>query len=702
MTTLGSYLSLRNTAVNMDLVKPLWADGSHRNNVKFKKWFTTHLPICESFSMYRIWNEWNNLLWYTGEILDFVDGVRTQTDFTGFKDKQRRTIPFWVSHISDLIDKRATDLSSLKPNFEITPPTDNITERTRMAARVTRPIATHIRNFNNLDLLFDENERSNTMYGNSFLQVDWDDTAGDRRIPPKSKRGKVDKDEPKWEGEVVIKQVLPWHILPYPSNHGFDTHTTIQIFEILNVEDARVKYKNPKIEPDARGSLYSFASPFASDILPDEVVVYRTVVPPNPFCPDGAMIYSTFDGTVLKKFVDRYPYSHGGYPWERHSDITAHGRVFSYSVMNLLKPMQWTYNLLGGMIKKSIFLTAHPKWMVTRGSCNISSLANAVTIVQHKAGQQPQLARYDVVGADTTSFRDNVKLEMQKLAGSYGLSNGDIPPNTRSGIQISRLQSIEQKNRSYQMGKRNDFMRRVLLKSASVAGDYYPTTSPEHLIRMLGRTTAEQIGVLKEVKISTETAVKIQNSSGFSDDLAGRLEEVAFANEKLPGLLTPQEQADIIGVRSSSKFYDVTTAALRMAEAENEAFANGDDVLPPLMEQDHIQHWQTHVIDMQTKEHAMLPEKIRLAKEEHLGMHEMMMEKIANSPTGMAYKQKLMVLERWPVVFNPNNDLAAIQAQAAEEKAAEAQFMAGGEPSAEMGGAPEMQQPLTQNQPPIM
>jgi len=230
--------------------------------------------------------------------------------------------------------------------------------------------------------------------------------------------------------------------------------------------------------------------------------------------------------------------------------------------------------------------------------------------------------------------------------------------------------NIEKMNRSYQMGKRNDFMRRVLVKAASVAADKYPTTSKEHLDRIMGKELADQIDVLKGTKLSTQTVVKIQNSSGFSDDLAGRLEEVAFAREKLPGLMTPQQEADIIGVRSSQKFYDVATAALRMAESENEGFNDGRDVAPPLMEQDHIQHWQTHVVDMQTPQHASLPDTIRKRKEEHLGMHEMLMEEIANQPTGVAFRQRLLALERYPLVYKPNLDALAIEQERAQEQQA--------------------------------
>lgn len=685
MTSLSSYMSLKTLSDGQVSVKPPWVDNIYKSKKKYKEWWGSHYPVVEAFNQYRIWNEWNNLLWYTGEVLEFMDNIRTYSDWRGFKNNQRRTIPFWVNHISDLIDKRATDLASLKANFETTPPPDNITEKTRVASRIVRPTLNHIKLFNNLDLLFDENERANALYGNAFLTIDWNDKIGDRVLY--DEKGKKIK-EYKWEGEVEIKQTFPWYILPFPARTAFESPIAIQIFEILHVDIARAKYNDPNIMPDGRSNLFEFSTPFDADILRDETVIYRTIVRPNEQMPEGMMIYNTFDGRIIKSIIKKYPYSHNQFPWEQHTDIKALGRPFAYSIMNELKASQWTYNLIGGMIKKAIFLTSHPKWMMPKGSCNIQALGNGITVVQHKPGQAPQLARYDVVGNDTTNFREDVKLTMQKRAGSFGLSNGDVPPNTRSGIQISRLQNIEKMNRSYQMGKRNDLMKRTLLKAASIAGDYYPTQTPEHLVRVLGNTLADSIDVFKDTKVFTQTVINIQNSAGFSDDLAGRLEEVAFAREKLPGLMTPQQEADIVGTRSTQKFYDITTAALRMAEKENEDFSDGQNVDPPIIEQDHIQHWSTHVIDMQTPDFLKLPKKIQQRKIDHLGMHEMMMEQIMNSPTGIAFKQRVLTLERWPLVYKPNTDIAAIEQEMQAQKAMQQQDIAIQEQTA-ANGAPE-------------
>lgn len=696
MTTLAEFSALSSTQ-GINSIEPLWAKNAHKDKAKFKEWFTKHLPIVEEFNKYRIWTEWNNLLWYTGDILDYVIGYRQLSDYSGFQAKAKRTIPFWVDQVGNLTDKRANDLSSLKPNFEILPPDFNISEKTRLKSRVAKPVVSHIRTFNNLDMLFDSNERLNCTYGKSFLLIDWNDKIGDRKFDEetKDKRKAIG-----WEGEVEVKETFPWYILSWPGRIAFQKPCAIQILEIIHKEEAKKKYALKEVPEIKQSTLFNFASPFEASVAADEVVIYRVIYTPDEYLENGAVIYCLNDGTVLREpIVNKYPWSHNEFPWEMHDDINLKGKIFPYSILQYLKPMQWTYNLLGAMIRKNIFLCAHPKWMAVRGAASFQSFGNTSTVVWHKPGQKPSLERYDVVGNDTYRFREDLRGEMQKRSGSFGLSSGEVPPNTRSGIQISRLQNIEKMQKSHQIEKRNDFMRRTLLKSLSVASDRYPTTSEEHLIRILGPVLAPDIGVLAQEKVIGQTSITIQNSSGFSDDLAGRLEEVAFAQKNIPGLLTTQQQADIVGIRSAQKFYDITTAALRMAESENEAFNDGSrEVSDPLLAQDHIVHWTTHVIDMQTPQHRNLPEKIRKLKERHIGIHEMMMEKLAASPYGIAFKQKLAMLERYPLFYRPNNDISAIQAEQEAEKQQQMVAQQGG-----MGAAPaEQTNGVVQDEQPLM
>jgi hypothetical protein len=243
---------------------------------------------------------------------------------------------------------------------------------------------------------------------------------------------------------------------------------------------------------------------------------------------------------------------------------------------------------------------------------------------------------------------------------------------------ISRLQEIEQKTRGPQIDKRNDFMRRVLLKAAAVSGDYLPTTSKENLIRIVGENNAEQVQALKDEKYFTQCSVEIINSAGFSDSLVGRMEEVGFLMEKVPGAVTLEEAVDIINFRAPDKFYDIGTAALHAAQEENEMMNDGIEPPPPMEHEDMIVHWRAHFIDMQNLSFKRLPEEIQALKEKHLKATEMLMEQAGMK--SQAFKQKLLALPYYPVFWTVTVPPDAAQL-AAEPAAPQPQVLGEGAPA---------------------
>lgn len=644
--TLTQYMA--GTGINLGEMKPVWKDNAHKGEELFIKWFQEHLPKVEEFNKPRIYEMWNNILWYTGDILNLIDNRVRYPDFTGFADKTRKVMPFWIAHLSSLVDRRANDLATLRPDFDCM--ATNLEENDRVTARVMKVILEHIKRFNEAEILFFNTERTNGMCGEAVGVIDWNENVGDRKAGDPEER----------EGEVTIREIPPWWLLYWPCRNFMQSKMAFLVHEILHVDEARKKYNKNDIEPDKRDRLYDFASPWAGEVWSEEVTVFRVVYPPDEFLPEGLDVLCTRE-KVLKLNHKKYPYTHASFPFEVHSDIVVPGRVFPYSVLRYAKPIQHTYNYFSGLIKKAAYHVSHPKWMTVRGGCNIQSLGNAMTVVQHKVGMEPKLVTYPFAQPELFTFRASMKSEMEQIMGSSPLSRGEVPPNTRSGVQISRLQNIEAQGRKSQADKRNDFMRRVLKKAASVAGDKYPQTSKEHVVRIVGRENAIDVVNLKDVKISAEYDITIQNATGFSPDMAGRLEEIGFIRQQLPGLLTPQQELDILGTRNVQKYYDIPTAALRAAEAENEIMNDGREIPGAFKEEDHLQHWITHAIDMQTASHKKLPERIRKMKAEHLATHEMWMEKIAE--TNMAFKQKLATLDRYPMFFNINQDKLALESQ---------------------------------------
>lgn len=629
---------------------PLWSGDTLKSDANFIKWFQDTRPKLEEASRRSIEDAWGNLLWYTGEYLP-LQNLRLRTPDGRDIEIPRQLSPFVINYLGYLTDKRAADLSIYKPNHEVKPQHD--TEADRMRSRTIKSALKYIKQQVGIAKLFDQAEKWNMVFGNIYIGVDWNPNIGD--LLPEEERKKVEKEKrPLVEGDLEVKLIDPWHILLWPARHYDKVSCAVQIVEIIHIEEARKKYKMPSLgmEKEAGdGSVFSFTSPWVESVRPNEVVIYRTIYKPDDYLPEGAVITHTRD-TVISKELKNYPWSHKQFPWVRYTDIDVPGRLFPISFYRHLKPMQHTFNNVSGMIKKYVATTCHPKWVMVRGACNIKSLGNAATVIQHKAGMPPNLAQIKPMGPDIFNFRNTIKDEMTLLSNSHQISLGELPPNTRSGIMISRLQEIENKQRGPQIDKRNDFMGETLMLIASVMGDHYPLQSDERIMRVVGKDLLDEMKGLKDIRIYAGYNVEIQNPSGFSSELSGRLEEVSFIKKEIdPTLLSPQQTLDIIGGGLESKYYDAVTAALKSAQAENEKMSDGTNVPEPEVYEDHITHWNEHMLDVQSSGFKRLARKIQKYKTDHIMGHEELMVKLGDN--NQVYLQKLSMLDGFPRFYKP-------------------------------------------------
>jgi hypothetical protein len=312
--------------------------------------------------------------------------------------------------------------------------------------------------------------------------------------------------------------------------------------------------------------------------------------------------------------------------------------------------MQNVYNKLTAIANRNIMLTGHPKWMFQKGSVDPKSLGNAVTNVPYNPGApKPELALFNSVSGDTFTFRNDMRNEMQTLSGINGVSRGTPPAGARAASMLRFYEEQEVQRSSTDIMKHNELIRRAVTMMGAVIGDRYPE-SPDRLIRVVGKANRYKIFRLTQVKISSNYDIVIQNSTGFSESKAGRIEEIGFLQQNVPGLLSQEQVADILEIAQPQKAYDIMTAALNQAEDENADFMDGLPVGSPEVSDDHIIHWKTHVLFMQTETYKRLPRIYKDSFIQHVKVHEGFMEEMMNKPSSQG-AQEIMVLKNFPIFF---------------------------------------------------
>jgi len=615
-------------------------------------WFEETREILEGLSETRIETHINNLLWYTGEYdktLEYrivVPGRQEQTI-------PRRMIPRIFNHLHDITEQRVAKLSRYKPSFDCVP--TNREENDRRVARLIKVSLDAMARRVHVDFLMQEVERWCAVFGEVFIGVEWDKNIGDKKS-----RGSLER-----VGDVNVYVKPPWTVFPEPKRHWDDVKWLIDIESIMHYEEARVRFKDNSINPDGKRNIFTFNSD-VEEKREDELVVYRIICKPSEFIPEGNMTYICGDRVVDE--VTEYPYSHAEFPFERHTDIDVPGRLFPLSFYQHIKPIQHIYNKLTSIITRNILLTAHPHIVMPKGAAKLEAFANAPTAIEYNGPIAPTVLTFSSVPQEIFSFRTEVKAEIGQIGGIQGVSRGAPPPGSRAASMLRFYEEQEEQRASTQIIKHNELIRRTYLKAASIIGDYYPTTGKERMLRVVGKENEYMIRAFEGVKISSEYDIIIQNSTGFSESMSGRLEEVQLIQQFAPGLLSPEQMADVLELKNPQKAYDIATAALRHAEEENERFLDGEEVSPPKEYQDVIIHWKTHMIQMNSSTwENNVPEDIKRRMEDHILATEYLMEEKAS--INPAFAQLLASLPGYPVFWTPTpqQDTAAPQGGPAQE-----------------------------------
>lgn len=657
--SLGEFYSRRGETLDLQPLQPLWkpligekvrVSGGKLTvtDREILDWFKATRPVLEMFCQPAFEDAWANLFWFTGEYLPRIPLVM-RTESGEQVRIPRQLAPLAINYIGYLTQKRVAELSIYKPTHD-TIPVEEDSNTDRMTSRVMKKLIERGKRINLLPSLFNGLEQANMIHGFTYAGVDWDPWSGDR-----TKRQGIDR-----EGQTRVCLRHAWHVLPWRGRSWNDIPCIIEIEDILHVEEARIKYKNKSIQPFGNTNLYTFQSPFIERIAPDETVVWRIVYKPSRYIPNGAVIRLT-ENEVLESEVDTYPWSHEDFPLERYTDIDVSSRFFPMSFYQNVKPMQHTYNNLSGLLKRYIFTLGHPKIIHERGSVNVKALGNSPSLIGVKPSARiaPSIMQVKSIGSDPFQFRSTLKEEMIAFSDTHKVGLGDLPPNTRSALMISRLREIENQQRGPQIDKRNSFMERVLLKMGAVEADHIPLTSKAHIARIVGKDMVQDVINLKGVKVSSQYRVLIVNSTGFSPEMTGRIAEIgAIENDaRLP--LTPQEKRDILGGVLREKPYDVMTAAKFTAQAEIEMMNDGVNPPPPRITDDLITHWTTLSIDMQTFSHRRLPDKIRKMKEDRLEQIEELIEEVLKKNPGTIFSEKVKLLDGYPRLYNLERPIAA-------------------------------------------
>jgi len=527
---------------------------------------------------------------------------RLYRDSEGYA-KTRKFRHLIVNHMRDVTDAAVSRLATFRPGVTVLP-NHGVEFQDKAKAKVTESWLKSYSYENNIDDVRRKLQRDAIICGEAFLLVDWDPESGDihpsarklqKTVKIETEDGTVEVTKVKKTGDVGLTPFLPFRVFPEPHpSRRYEETSWVITEETAYLEQLEIDFPDSKgkIKPTDNcrqdEDLYRYG---VKEEKCDKVTVLTLYHAATQELPEGRIIKFT-EHTILQN--DDLPYSHGKVPLIRLSSIDVPGQMRGMSPFMDLKALQSAINALYTIMLRDRSLAA-PKLFVPAGSIDPNqSKSNEPGVVQYKGGVPPTWSVPNMVSGDIMAMIDKLENTFEKLSNSSGTRRGDGIPNVEAFKAFGFFEEQATRRESTSIAKHRDFLQEVFHFITLTAADFY-TQSDERMIKMVGKHNQYLLKYFNVEDLNHSYDIRVQNTSALPESKAGRISTVIQLNQAFPNMFTQEKVADMLDFSSPDAFFDLTTAAINAAEAENADMMSGSDVAEPQNFEDHIQHWEAHV-----------------------------------------------------------------------------------------------------------
>lgn len=574
--------------------------------------------------------------------------------------KKKRIRKFRIPHLHDIIETKVSQMTRLKPDLDVQPADDEFSDRG--AAKVANAMINYIFQQQLLDDKMIDIHRNNGILGEAFLFIEYDKNIGD--LDPdyvKARDAGITEINgkplmPIRMGDVKYTVEYPWRVLLQITSR-FDECEYYFRYKVVPTDEVVDNYPEhaEKLGKRADEGVTIFdTNNLEPRLVENHTVVWEFYHKRTEFVPEG--YYAKFtDDCMLEE--TKYPFTMDEFNFERLTDIDLPGDNRGVSKLEFALPMQRLYDDLTTLIGKNIYMTAHTKMVVPKGSVKIDTLGNDNTVVQYTGPQAPTTMQVAPNPAEVYSFRENIKNEMQTLMGSNGISRGEVPKGITAASALTFLNELESERQSSAIAKHANFIKGVGRKTMSIAADNYGADE-ERMVRIVGKNKVPLLKHFDAAVFSRPYDIKFESSSGFPETRAAKTQRIMEVMQYSPNLFSPERWQYMLDLADHEKMVSVATSAIHSAESEVEDIMAGEEVSPPEFYEDHVAKLKVFYAALQSR--AFKEESDNDIYEtfiQHVSLQEQMaLDRAVNSPLISA---ELATLKLYPIT-------PALQAQAKE------------------------------------
>ena len=555
---------------------------------------------------------------------------------------------FVVNHLYDLTETKVSQITRLKPAVEVLPTNDEWQDRA--SAKVVQSLVKHLWYINNIDHLITKLHREARIFGEAFMFVNWDKSAGDLTPAYVEAReagldlNRKEIQEIKYTGDISYEPELPWRVFLQRKTEFCDCEYVFRA-KVVPTEELKDDYPSKKGKIQVTEDLHTFDVEDLNDRrLEEHTLIFEYYHKKTKYLPEGKYIKFTKD--VILEEGD-HPFNHGELPLVRLTDLDVPDVLNGVSRYETISAIQRMYDNVSTLIVKNLYLTGHAKWVMPRGSAKIEQLGNDNTIVQYQGPVPPQLIQTNSNPPEAYAFRNQLVQDMQKIYGSHGISRGEVPKGITAASALQFLNELENERATSDIAKHGFLVKDLAKMTIAVAGDNY-NVDDGRMVRIVGENNKYLIRHFDTAHLHKSYDIRFDNSTGLPETKAAKTQRILEAMQRNPSMLSPERWTELLDLANVEKMNTLITEAVRSADSENEDLMAGRDVAMPEEYEDHVIHWNAHVKVMQSRQFKEEADPIVRAKmKDHLfWTEEAMIDKMRNNPE---FEAKLATLTLFPV-----------------------------------------------------
>jgi len=570
----------------------------------------------------RIW--YLNLAFYRGR--QNIAFINAPTVSNGFRLLTPPAPPWRVrmviNKIRPVIRREVAKLTSQKPNFTVVPATNE--DEDYYAAKAATQILDSVYDDYNIAKVNLSRQWWGSICGTSFIKCYWDRNKTAKQDGPPNP---VTGEPTKIQGDICVENLIPFFLFapdllePEINNQPFIFHVYTktkswveQYYGKQVMTKMTTKSRDGDILEEAFFDVAGLRKP-----VEDQYQCMEIWIKPggHKLFPQGGVI--TIVGDQLIQVVEKFPYSHGEYPFIKYDHIQS-GQFYTHSVIEDLNPLQRELNRTRSQIIEAKNLMAKPKLMGPKGAVDpskITSEPGQYIPYEPGLGEIKPLPMQNLPPFVAEEVM-RIQSDMDDISGQHEISRGNTPSQVTAATAISYLQ------------EQDDTMISEIIQSVefnhSKLGQHILTFvidfwEQERMIKVAGKDESFDAIFLKGSKLRGNKDVRVEAGSALPHSKAARQAFLMDIFKMGVFAEKPQEFLKLLDLRGIDKVIADYKVDIAQAQRENIKLANGMQVNINDFD-NHEVHLEYHNRFSRTQEYEMLDPQIQALFKIHRTQHQ--------------------------------------------------------------------------------